>query len=125
MALLNKRQQMAAALARELDDLAGVWVDSPLPLADSAKLKVHVLDTERNYFLQTVRDLVFEAVFITIKPRVDFSGMLGASMYEIDLPRERQPIIDDRKIMGEIATSEKSSYERESILRHLGILRVL
>jgi hypothetical protein len=121
MALLNKRQQTAAALSRAITDMRGCWVDSPLPLDDGQKLRVQVLDTERIWFLQAVRDLGYEPVFVTIKPRVDFTGFIGASLFEVDIPRERQPIHDDRTITGEIAKPEKSNYERDSILKYLGI----
>jgi len=121
MALLSKRQQTAAALARELGEMAGCWVTSPLPLDDGQRLRVQVLDTERIYFVQAVRDLgLGEPVFVSILPRVTFTGMLGACLYEIDLPRERQQIIDDR-IRGEIATKEKTPYEVEQVKRYLGL----
>ena len=123
MALLSKRQQTAAALARAIDEMRGCWVTSALPLDDNHKLRVQVLDTERNYFTQAVRDLGFEPVFVSILPRVHFTGMLGACLWEVDLPRERQPIIDDRKIMGELATKDKdkSAYEAEQVRRYLGL----
>jgi hypothetical protein len=49
-------------------------------------------------------------------PRVTYNGMALATVYEIDLPRERQPVVDDRKIHGELATKEKRSAETEAML---------
>ena len=44
-----------------------------------------------------------------------------AAVYEIDLPRERQPIADDRTIRSELASSAaKSDYEVEQVMRYLG-----
>jgi hypothetical protein len=50
-------------------------------------------------------------------------GMKLAAVYEIDLPRERQPIADDRQTIprAELASSAaKSDYEVEQVMRYLG-----
>ena len=36
-----------------------------------------------------------------------------ASVYEIDLPRDRQPVVDDRPITGELATEGKRKTPEE------------
>jgi hypothetical protein len=59
-------------------------------------------------------------VFVSSLPRVNFDGMKPASLYELDLPRERQPVVDDR-IYGEMADKRKKS--AEDIWRRLGIRR--
>jgi hypothetical protein len=120
--ILNERQQTARALARAIEDL-GAWVTSALPLDDQQKLRFQLLDSDKNRVLQAIRDLGFGPVFVTIKPRVDVTsyGFLAACDYEIDLPRPRPPIIDDRKIYGEIATKEKPSRELEGFREYMGL----
>src|SRR5262245_42246575 len=109
-AILNERQQTAARLARSIGAMPGAWVIST-PFHE--RIRFQVLDGDRNRVLQQLRDWGWEAVFITIHPRVTFNGMAAASLYEIELPRERQTILDDRKIHGEIAKKEKPSAELE------------
>ena len=120
MAVLSNRQQLAKRLAVELDKMDGAWVTSVMPLHDDAKLRVQIKDMDKNRILQWLKDLGWDPVCISVLPRICNTGLIAACLYEIDLPRERQPIYDDR-IQGEIAKPEKSSYERESILKYLGI----
>jgi hypothetical protein len=47
---------------------------------------------------------------------------MAAQIYEIDLPRERQPVVDDR-IHGEIAEQKKSEVELEALRKYLGITK--
>src|SRR5262245_18501258 len=103
MAVLSNRQQLARNLANELENMSDVWVTSPLPLDDNAKLRVQISDAVRNEVCQILRDWGWSPVCISVLPRVCSTGLLGACLYEIDLPRERQPIQDDR-IHGELAT---------------------
>jgi|SRR5262249_50459889 len=121
MAVLSNRQQLAKRLAVELDKMDGAFVTSPLPLDEQAKLRVQIKDMDKNRILQWLKDLGWNPVCISVLPRICNTGLIAACLYEIDLPRERQPIHDDRTIRGEIATTEKSNYERESILKYLGI----
>src|SRR5262245_53020702 len=119
--LLSERQHTAAALARSIGAMEGAWVVSPLPLEDSKRLRFQVLDGDRNRVLQQLRDWNWEPAFVSVLPRVTFAGMAAASIYEIDLPRERQPIIDDRKIYGEIATPQKTDLEMKGMRKYLGL----
>ena len=124
MALLSERQQKAEQLARELGKLDGVWVSSPLPLDDNAKLRVQILDSRKNEVLQLLSDWEWQPVFCGPLPRVTFRGMDAASLFDIDLPRERQPVIgDDRRIpTGELASDkrEKTPDEIVQIRKYLG-----
>src|SRR5262245_16867459 len=121
MAVLSERQQKAQALARELGSLEGVWIVNPMPLPDHSKLRVQILDTVRNRVLQMLKDAGYEPQFVTILPRVhNVQFDMGAAVYEIDLPRERQPIHDDR-IHGELAKPEKTSLELEGMRKYLGL----
>jgi hypothetical protein len=92
MAVLSERQQVARNLAYELGKLEGVWVTSPLPLDDDAKLRFQLLDLERNHVIQTLKDWGWNPVCLSVLPRVHSTGLIAACLYEIDLPRERQPI---------------------------------
>src|SRR5262245_52363054 len=121
--LLNNRQQLAEAMTRELRGLAGVWVTSPLPLADDKKLRLQIADMAKNEVVQKIKDWGYEPVCLGVAPRFDVMGMVAASAYEVDLPRERQPIVDDRKIYGEVAERKKSPSEAEAVLRHLGLTK--
>src|SRR5262245_46978644 len=120
MALLNERQEKAAALARELGKIDGVWVTSPLPLNDHAKLRLQIREIDRNHIVQMLKDWGWDPVFLSVLPRICTTGLIGACVYEIDLPRARQDVVDDR-IHGEIARPEKTDVERRGILKYLGI----
>jgi len=87
--LLSERQQTARALAREIE-AAGAWVTSALPLDDQQRLRLQILDSDRNRVAQQIRDLGFEPMFVSILPRVHPTGLLAACIYEIDLPRRRR-----------------------------------
>src|SRR5262245_53827476 len=113
MALLNERQEKAAALARELGN--GVWVTSPLPLDEHAHFRVQIKDTVRNEVVQMLKDWGWNPVCISVQPRVH-GGIfdVAACIWEIDIPKPRQDVVDDRpRIQGEIATREKAGYEAE------------
>jgi len=98
MAVLSERQQLAKSLADGLNKLDGVWITSPLPLDDNAKLRVQIKDRDSNEIIQLLRDWGHEPVLVSVLPRVCLTGLIAACLYEIDLPRERQPIVDDRTI---------------------------
>src|SRR5262245_20761589 len=114
-AIPNERQQTAQHLARSIGAMEGAWVTSPMPLDNGRRLRFQVLDGDRNRVLQQLRDWGWDPVFVSVLPRVTFVGMAAACLYEIELPRERQTIVDDRKIHGEIATPEKTSVELEGM----------
>jgi hypothetical protein len=123
MALLSERQQKAEQLARELGKLDGVWVSSPLPLDDNAKLRIQILDSRKNEVLQLLSDWEWQPVFCGPLPRVTFRGMDAASLYDIDLPRERQSVVNDRVIPGEVSTPGERRKTPEEVLhmrRYLG-----
>ena len=122
MALLNERQEKAAALARELGKMDGVWVTSPLPLDDHAKLRLQIRDISRNEVIQMLKDWGWDPVFLSVLPRICTTGLIAAGLWEIDIPKPRQDVVDDRpRVQGEIATREKSNYEVEQIKKYLGM----
>jgi hypothetical protein len=113
--MLTERQQLAKRLADELGKLDGVWITSPLPLDESRKLNLQILDSERNRVLQIIRDWGWHPICVSILPRVHSTGLLAACLWEIDLPKPRQNILDDRH-GGEIATKKKHDHEVEAML---------
>jgi hypothetical protein len=119
MGLLTERQQKAQALSREMAKMHGVWIVSPLPLDDNAKLRFQVLDTRKNEVLQLLIDWEWKPVFCSFLPRVTFNGMEPAYLFEIDLPQERPPVPDDRTIRGDITDREKA--EVAAMRKHLGM----
>jgi hypothetical protein len=122
--LLNNRQQQAQAIARELQKFDGVWVINPMPLNDNNQLRIQILEAscDRNRIFQAVADWGFGTpAFVSMTPRIIGSGMAMASIYEIEIERERQPIVD-RTIRGELAEPhKKSDIELEGFRRYLGL----
>src|SRR5262245_15428607 len=123
MMALSNRQQLAKRLADELGKYEGVWIVSPLPLDNTAKLRVQILDTECNAMLQIIRDWGWDPVFVSLSPqRVTYAGFQMAPVYEVDLPRDAAPVpADDRTIRGEIAQPKKTDVEIEGMRRYLGL----
>lgn|SRR5262249_20767177 len=120
-ALPTPRQQVAAALARELDKLPGTWTVSALPLDNNRNLRVQILDCVRNEATQIIRDWGHEPVCISVLPRVvAHNPVEAACVWEIALPRDQVPV-PDRTIRGELASPAKSSSEVQQILKHLGM----
>jgi hypothetical protein len=120
MAVLTPRQETARSLAYEIDKAGGVVVN-PMPLHPDGRLRFQVVDASRPGVLQVLSDLGFVPAFCGMTFRICVDGTFRpASIFEIDLPRERQPIPDDR-VHGELASSaSKPSYETEQLMRYLG-----
>jgi hypothetical protein len=116
--MLTPRQQTAASLAHQLQ-LMGAWVTNAMPLDADGRLRFQVLDKDRNAILEKLASWDWSPVFVGTLPRVHFDGMKPASLYEIDLPRERQAISQDTRIYGEIAEKKKTDAEIEGIRRYL------
>jgi hypothetical protein len=113
--VLSERQQLAKRLADELGKMNDVWVTSPMPLDDNQKLRVQISDAVRNEVCQILRDWGWSPVCVSILPRVHSTGLLAACLWEIDLPKPRQNISDDRH-GGELATKKKHNHEVEAML---------
>jgi hypothetical protein len=121
MALLTERQRTADALMRELHRL-GAWVVSPLPLRDDAQLTFQVLDTDRSQILPKLSEWGWGTTLAGNTPRITNRGMEAATVYQLDLPRDRQPIADDRVkgTVSEYNRREKTPAEVEAIRKYLG-----
>jgi len=118
---LSNRQQLAKRLADELARFEDVWVTSPLPLQDGMRLRLQIADRVRNEMIQILKDWGYEARFVSVLPRVCPTGLMAACLWEVDFPGDRQPIIDDRTIRGEIAKPAKTDVEIEGMRRYLGL----
>jgi hypothetical protein len=97
--VLSERQQLAKSLAAEIDKMDGAWVTSPLPLDADAKLRLQIKDIDRNRIIQLLKDWGYEPVCVSVLPRICSTGLIGACLYEIDLPRERQLIPQDDRVI--------------------------
>jgi hypothetical protein len=117
--ILTERQQTAAALTREIERM-GAWVTSPLPLAPGERLRFQVTDETRDQILDRLGSWNWLPRLLSTYPRVTSRGLEPASLYEIFLEPDKQPIADNR-IHGELASSDaKSDYEVEMLMKYLG-----
>jgi hypothetical protein len=107
--VLSERQQLAKSLAAEIDKMDGAWVTSPLPLDADAKLRLQIKDIDRNRIIQLLKDWGWDPVCVSVLPRICSTGLIGACLYEIDLPRERQLIPQDVIPKDEIGKRSRDS----------------
>jgi hypothetical protein len=122
--VLNDRQQLAQALTREINGLGCAWVTNAMPLRDDEQLRLQVLDDHRSQVLERLSNWGWSVTPCGALPRILPSGFKGATLYQLDLPRQRQPIADDRvKAVGVSDDSnrrEKTPAEVEAIRKYLG-----
>jgi hypothetical protein len=118
---LSPRQQRADFLARTIQGF-GAWVVSPLPLDDAASLRYQVLDGDADRLVEIICGLGmgFMPARLQVHYRVTSSGLKPATLFEVNIPRERQQI-PDRKIYGEVEERKKTDAEVEAVRRHLGM----
>ncbi len=97
--VLSKRQEIAQNLTRELGRL-GANVTNVLPLDDAARLRFWCSDYRKREVLTALSDAGYEPVFLGMSPQIctESYSMGLVNNFELDLPRERQPVADDRKI---------------------------
>ena len=116
----SSRQQRAEFIAREIAKM-GAWCINPMPLDDGANLRFQVLDTDTDKVVRMLCESGFLPTRLHVHYRVTTGGLVPASLYEIRIPHERQPI-PDRKIYGEVEEKpQKSEFETEAVRRYLGI----
>jgi hypothetical protein len=123
--VLNDRQQLAQALSKEINSLGCAWVTNALPLRDDEELRLQVLDDHRSQVLERLSNLGWSPVPVGCLPRITPKGFHGATLYRLDLPRDRQPIADDRVIPAGIIADEnnrreKTPLEVEAMRKYLG-----
>jgi len=121
-AVLNERERKAATLVRELSQL-GATVTTVLPLADGQHLRFWVSDYKKREVLTALADAGYEANFLgmIMQPDVATYSMGLVNSFEVPIARERQLIIDDRTIRGEIAKPAKTDVELQGMRRYLGL----
>jgi hypothetical protein len=124
--VLNNRQQLAQALTREINGLGCAWVTNAMPLRDDEELKLQILDENRSQVLEKLSQWGWSPTPCGSLPRIANGGFHGATLYQLALPRDRQPVpADDRMIQGELAELKKttSSTELEGIRKYLGMTK--
>jgi hypothetical protein len=122
MASLSKRQETAQDLCLELHKLGGVVINS-MPLDPDAKgLRVQILDTDRDKVITALCEKGWLPSLLQSHPRFTPNGLLPASLYQVDIPRERTTVPDDRPkvALSEPAKREKTPLEVEQMRRYLG-----
>src|SRR5262245_12048567 len=121
--VLTERQQLARNLANELGKFDGVWVTSPLPLDNNARLRFQLLDMERNHVVQTLKDWGWNPVCLSVLPRVHTTGLIAACLWEVDIPKPRQEIPQETRIIprDEIAKKEPLNAEYRAMRKALGL----
>ena len=95
-----------------------------MPLRDGDVLKFQVRDVDRDEVIAKLRSWDWNPTPAGALPRITIHGLEQASLFQIDIEPERQPIIDDRRtIHGELASREKTSVELEALRKYLGITK--
>src|SRR5262245_48225948 len=115
MAPLTERQQTAQAIAAELERL-GAWCISPMPLNEDNRLRFQVLTSGCESILQRIGEWGWSPILCNHGLRFTPRGAEPSIIYEIDIPRTRQPVVDDR-IRGEIASDKAMNAELEGFRR--------
>ena len=105
MTALTERQKIAQALKDEIQRLGGFVISVP----GSEKIRFEFLTGQQcNLALQKLRDLGFQPIFTSAGLRFHNDIGTPSNKYEIDIPAERQPVIDDRVIRDtELAKPER------------------
>jgi hypothetical protein len=113
------RKQVAEALKDEIQRLGGFVISPP---GDIERIRFQFLIPGSSIQLQRLRDLGFNPIFRNADPRFGNDTIMPCNTFEIRLEPERLPVMDDRTIKDtELATKEKTDYERQQVLKYLGI----
>ena len=118
--MLSARQQQAQSIAAELHRL-GAWVTNPMPLRDDDVLNFQVRDADRDHVIARLRSWDWNPTPSGVLQRVTHSGLEAASLFQIDLPPERQPVATDDRSIARDAEAEKRHAEVIAMLKHLGL----
>jgi hypothetical protein len=121
---MTPRQQKAAAISRALrrDFGEDAVVINSLPLQDDQQLRIQVIDSKRNAFIEKMCGWGWLPQYLHIHHRVSTTNysLVPASIFEVRIEEER-PIIPDRKIYGEVEERKKTAAEVEAVRKHLGL----
>src|SRR5262245_54144222 len=116
--MMSERQQQAAAIAAELQKL-GAFVINAMPLDDTRPLRFQILQTDIERILPIIRGWDWNVHLHSSLSRVTATGMKPAMIYEIDLPRIRNAVVDTRTIRGDVAERKKTQDEVNAVMKHL------
>jgi hypothetical protein len=123
MAILSERQKKAHVLARELARCPGCWVITPLPLDPDARgLRVQILDTERDNVISELCEGGWIPNLVSAFPRFTSKGLVAASMYEVLIERERQPVPEGPKVSSEVA-EQANREEKKKMAQEIAAFR--
>jgi hypothetical protein len=114
---LTERQDKAKHLADELEKLGGCWVITPLPLdPDTKGLRVQILSTDRDRVITALCEARWNPIYLQQNPRFTTNGgLVPGFLYEVEIPKERQPIVDDTpKIPSDAAELAKREEEKKT-----------
>jgi hypothetical protein len=116
MAPLTERQKKAQRLAAELGRCPGCWAVSPMPLADDARgVRFQLLDANRDEVISELCGAGWVPNLVSAFPRFTSAGLVPASMYEVDIPQERHPIVDNLpKVSTEMAEAARREEKRKA-----------
>ena len=116
--LLTERQKRAENITRELQRL-GATVTNVLPLAEGRPLRFWVSDYQKKELLQQLAGAGYTPTFLgmtfQVDPKAYAMGLVNS--YELALPADRQPVMDDRIPKSELASRNEKMREAEALLR--------
>jgi hypothetical protein len=120
--MMTPRQEKADAIARGLRKNFGddAVVINPLPLSSDQQMKIQIVDAKRDAVIRKLCNWGWIPAYLGVHYRVTTGGLVPASLFEVRIAEERQPI-PDRRIHGEIADERKKNQaEVDAMRKHLG-----
>src|SRR5262245_61470187 len=112
MANLTSRQLQAEVLCRDIQRL-GAWCLSPLPLREDSRLRFQVLDGDHEELLEMLTNAGWSPILCNHGLRFTPEGAKPSIIYEIEIEHERQAVVDDRAIKGELASNKDKATNAE------------
>jgi hypothetical protein len=110
---LTSRQTKVSEIVKALQEL-GAMVTSPLPLpADQSSLYFTVTEQPEQKCLDMLQGAGWSPKLIKLHPHFDIKSysVVAASLYELPIPVDRQPVASDKVVGGEIGKTERSKEE--------------
>ena len=113
----TEREKLAAVLKDEIERLGGFVISVP---NDVERIRFQFLIPCAQE-LHKLRDLGFDPTFRNAGLRFHHDTAVPCHTYELVLPVERQVVIGDRTIHGEIAAPKKTDLEMKGMRKYLGL----
>jgi hypothetical protein len=121
MAVLTPRQQLAADLSADLQKM-GAAVITPLPLSPDARgLKVQIQTADRDRIVTAICEAKWIPSQLHSMPYFFNNRMVDASLWEIPIPHERQPVPAETKIIPRDYAAEREV--RKNMEKELELFR--